>query len=71
MQMLLQPGKQRTSLLLRRAILAELGVAPRLVRLLPPMWLVKSTAGKPARSTSRRKFLAENPGLFPGAEEAP
>ncbi len=46
---------------LRRAVLGEFGVAPRAVRLVPPKWVVKSTAGKPARSTNRRKFLREHP----------
>jgi fatty-acyl-CoA synthase len=44
---------------LRRRILAEIGVTPRVVRLMPPRWMVKSTAGKPARSTCRERFLRE------------
>jgi len=46
---------------IRQAILAELGVAVRAIYLKPPRWIVKSTAGKPARSTTRDKFLAEHP----------
>jgi len=46
---------------IRGAIVAELGVAPRGVYLKPPRWIVKSTAGKPARSATREKFLAEHP----------
>lgn len=49
----------------RSAIVAELGVAPRGVYLKPPRWIVKSTAGKPARSATREKFLAEHPELNP------
>lgn len=48
---------------LRAAIVAELGVAVRAVYLKPPRWIVKSTAGKPARSTSRTKLLSEHPEL--------
>ena len=49
---------------LRNAIAAELDVAPRAIFLKPPAWIVKSTAGKPARSTTREKLLAEHPELF-------
>jgi acyl-CoA synthetase (AMP-forming)/AMP-acid ligase II len=48
---------------LRNAIVAELGVAARGVFLKPPRWIVKSTAGKPARSQTRDKLLAEHPEL--------
>ena len=48
---------------IRNAIVAELDVAPRAVYLKPPRWIVKSTAGKPARSTTREKLLAEHPEL--------
>jgi acyl-CoA synthetase (AMP-forming)/AMP-acid ligase II len=44
---------------LRRAVVGQLGIAPRLVRLVPPRWIVKSTAGKVARAANRDKFLAE------------
>ena len=47
----------------RNAIVAELDVAPRAVYLRPPKWIVKSTAGKPARSTTREKLLTEQPEL--------
>ena len=47
----------------RAAIVAELGVAPRAVYLKQPRWIVKSTAGKPARSATREKLLAEHPEL--------
>lgn len=45
---------------IRTEILAELGVTPRVVYIVPPRWVVKSTAGKPARSTNREKFLKED-----------
>ena len=48
---------------LRNAIVAELNVAVRAIYLKPPRWIVKSTAGKPARSTTREKLLAEHPEL--------
>ena len=55
----------------RGAIVAELGVAARAVYLKPPRWLVKSTAGKPARSATRDKLLAEHPELSPEQREQP
>jgi len=48
---------------IRNAVVAELGVAPRAVYIRPPKWIVKSTAGKPARSTTRHKLLEEHPEL--------
>lgn len=52
------------SLLIERAVLssivAELGVAVRAVYLKPPRWIVKSTAGKPARAATRDKLIAEH-----------
>jgi fatty-acyl-CoA synthase len=48
---------------IRNAIVTELDVAPRAIFLKPPAWIVKSTAGKPARSTTREKLLAEHPEL--------
>jgi fatty-acyl-CoA synthase len=47
----------------RQAVVAELGVAIRALYLKPPRWVVKSTAGKPARSTTRDKLVAEHPEL--------
>jgi hypothetical protein len=35
----------------------------RAVYVKPPKWIVKSTAGKPARSTTRAKLLSEHPEL--------
>jgi acyl-CoA synthetase (AMP-forming)/AMP-acid ligase II len=51
---------------IRNAIVTELDVAPRAIFLKPPAWIVKSTAGKPARSTTREKLLAEHPELGEG-----
>ena len=55
---------------LRNAVVGELGVSSRQIYLKPPKWVVKSTAGKPARSTTREKLLSEHPELrFPSPEE--
>jgi fatty-acyl-CoA synthase len=43
----------------RTSVVAELGVSVRRVVLKPPKWIVKSTAGKPARSSTREKLRAE------------
>ena len=51
---------------IRNAIVTELDVAPRAIFLKPPAWIVKSTAGKPARSTTREKLLGEHPELIEG-----
>jgi hypothetical protein len=34
-----------------------------MIFLKPPKWIVKSTAGKPARSATREKLLHEHPEL--------
>ena len=44
--------------------MAELDLAPRAIYLKPSAWIVKSTAGKPARSATRDKLLAEHPELL-------
>jgi acyl-CoA synthetase (AMP-forming)/AMP-acid ligase II len=44
-------------------VVAGLGVAVRRVFLKPPKWIVKSTAGKAARSATREKLLHEHPEL--------
>ncbi len=54
---------------LRSLIVAELGVAARAIYLKPPRWIVKSTAGKPARSATREKLVAEHPDLGPARPE--
>ena len=47
------------------ASLSAAGVAVRTIFLKPPKWIVKSTAGKPARSATRQKLLREHPELEP------
>jgi acyl-CoA synthetase (AMP-forming)/AMP-acid ligase II len=42
-------------------ITAGMGVAVRAIFLKPPKWIVKSTAGKPARSSTFEKLLQEHP----------
>jgi fatty-acyl-CoA synthase len=51
---------------IRSAIVAELDVSPRAIYLKGPSWIVKSTAGKPARSSTRDKLLAEHLELIRG-----
>jgi fatty-acyl-CoA synthase len=48
---------------IRGSIFSQIGVAVRSLLLKPPGWIVKSTAGKPARSTTREKLLREHPNL--------
>ena len=48
---------------IRRQIVAAMGVAVRSIFLKPPKWIVKSTAGKAARSATREKLLQEHPEL--------
>ncbi len=48
---------------LKSAIVAELGVAAKAIYLKPDRWIVKSTAGKPARAETRSKLLREHPEL--------
>jgi len=48
---------------IRSRIVAGLGVAVRAIFLKPPKWIVKSTAGKAARSATREKLLREHPEL--------
>lgn len=45
---------------IRSRIVLGMGVAVRTIFLKPPNWIVKSTAGKPARSTTREKLLKEH-----------
>jgi fatty-acyl-CoA synthase len=63
------PDSDRIERELKNAIVGELGVAARRIYLKPPKWVVKSTAGKPARSTTREKLIAEHgelPATSPG-----
>ena len=48
---------------IRASILAQLNITVRYIFLKPPMWIVKSTAGKPARSGTREKLQQEHPEL--------
>lgn len=46
---------------IRSRVVAGLGIAVRTILLRPPKWIVKSTAGKAARSVTREKLLREHP----------
>jgi acyl-CoA synthetase (AMP-forming)/AMP-acid ligase II len=48
---------------IRRRVVAGLGVSVRSISLKPPKWIVKSTAGKPARSATLEKLVREHPEL--------
>jgi fatty-acyl-CoA synthase len=51
-----EQGKQ-LSLKIRNAVAQELDCTPYDVRIVPPRWLIKSTAGKLARNDNRSKYL--------------
>ena len=53
----------------RSRIVAGMGVAVRTILLKPPKWIVKSTAGKPARAATREKLLKEHPELNRESQE--
>jgi fatty-acyl-CoA synthase len=48
---------------IRSSVVGNMGVAVRTIFLKSPKWIVKSTAGKAARSTTREKLLKEHPEL--------
>jgi fatty-acyl-CoA synthase len=48
---------------IRNLVVSGMGLAIRTILLKPPKWVVKSTAGKPARSATREKLLQEHPEL--------
>jgi fatty-acyl-CoA synthase len=48
---------------IRSQVVAGLGIAVRAIFLKPPKWIVKSTAGKDARSATREKLGREHPEL--------
>jgi len=48
---------------LRGQVMAGMGVSVGTIFLKPPKWIVKSTAGKPARSATLEKLLREHPEL--------
>lgn len=54
---------------IRDQVVAGMGVAVRRIFLKPPKWIVKSTAGKPARSSTREKLLHEHPELNVESQE--
>jgi hypothetical protein len=48
---------------IRILVVNGIGVAGKRVFLKPPKWIVKSTAGKAARSATREKLSQEHPEL--------
>jgi len=54
---------------IRSRVVASMGVAVRTIFLKPPKWIVKSTAGKAARSATREKLLQEHTELNSGSQE--
>ena len=48
---------------LRQLVMTGMGVAVGTIFLKPPKWIVKSTAGKPARSSTREKLCREHPNI--------
>ena len=48
---------------IRASVTSLLGFGPRYIHLVEPEWIVKSSAGKPARKATRRKLLADLPHL--------
>ena len=48
---------------LRTRVVSGMGIAVRAFYIKPPKWIVKSTAGKPARSATKEKLLQEHPEL--------
>jgi acyl-CoA synthetase (AMP-forming)/AMP-acid ligase II len=48
---------------IRASVLAQMGTAVRYIFLKPPKWIVKSTAGKSARSATREKLQREHSDL--------
>lgn len=55
--------ERQLALELSQALQVDLGVSLRRLFLKPRGWLVKSTAGKPARSSTKEKLLREHPEL--------
>ncbi len=51
------PQAKALALLIRNAVAQELNCTPYDVRIVPPRWLIKSTAGKMARNDNRTKYL--------------
>jgi fatty-acyl-CoA synthase len=59
----MSPDSAKLEQEIRSRVVAGLGIAMRTILLKPPKWIVKSTAGKPARSATREKLLREHPEL--------
>ncbi len=56
---------------IQRLVLAAVGIAPRLTRVVPERWIVKSTSGKISRRETRLRFLeqmVQTPSLGVGAQ---
>jgi acyl-CoA synthetase (AMP-forming)/AMP-acid ligase II len=49
-------GSGRLALRIRSAVAQEIDCTPQDVRIVPPRWLIKSTAGKLARADNRKKY---------------
>lgn len=62
----MSPDSAKLEQEIRSRIVAGLGIAMRTILLKPPKWIVKSTAGKAARSATREKLLREHPELNTG-----
>lgn len=60
-EVLVDPNKIEQQI--RSKVVAGLGIAMRSIFLKPPKWIVKSTAGKAARSATKEKLLREHPEL--------
>jgi fatty-acyl-CoA synthase len=54
-----------------RRVVGGIGVSVKTIYLKPPKWIVKSTAGKAARTATKEKLLTENPELNGEAQESP
>lgn len=48
---------------LRGAVKREMGVTIGYLFIKPPRWIIKSTAGKPARAATKEKLVAQHPNL--------
>jgi acyl-CoA synthetase (AMP-forming)/AMP-acid ligase II len=65
----LLPGSSQIEGEIRSRVVGALGVACRHILLKPPRWIIKSTAGKPARAATKEKLLSEHPELNYEQEE--
>ena len=65
---LLDDDREKIEQEIRGLVVAGLGIAVRKILLKPPKWIVKSTAGKAARSATREKLFLEHRELNPENE---